>query len=953
MGWWSDAKDNLSSAWDNLKDGDILGAAEDLLNFGFDAISLGTFSYMKDQARGLYDIPDIPYQDRKRTVRSPTGPRQVVYGRARVGGQMAYVESWWDDKRFLTMTLVVAAHQVEEITAVYANGQKVASARGSGNGLMPYVDDGKYNLPGEDKRIMCWSADGTQAGAILPAITTSANSFDNPPGWTSDHKLLGQAYVHIFCWYHEDKFETGLPKFEIELKGKNDLYDPRTGTFGYTDNQALVALDVLRWERMFNLPNSKIDLDAFSVAANVADEMVVSGPGTTEKRYTVNGAFLMQTPPLEILTSVGKAGASYPVRFQGKWSIVPGAYSAPVMDLDESDLIGGLKFQPGPGKSARHNQARGSYVDISQGFETVEFTQLSIGAYIEDDLEELERSFEFPWTTSGSMARRLAKIEIERGRYGLSAAAAFKFRALVLTPGDRITLTIGQMGWDKKVFRVEKTDADMNAGVMLELRKDAEEVYSWEEGDVLALDPPPPINLPDGLTISPPKNVVVTEELYQTLTRAALKVRMLISWDADDVAKAYDVQYKLSTTTKWESAGTFWQDNNIEINDVLDEVYDVRIRAINTIGRRSDWVQLSYSVGGKEVPPPDVPLLFIEKKTLKWTYPGAPLDLAGFLVRFQNGDRRFWSDASPVHEGIVTETLFDVSEFSGGKTFLVKAIDTTGNVSLNPAILVQGLGDIPVQNVIQEDQQFPDWSDITRTYDFMVRSDGVTENFFITSGGVDEQLLVESTSSYVGSFINGDGFLEGVETGGFYGNEYSIFYSYNPATAFYSTEYQFIEYEWVFEVLEADEGSDLTVEVVLGAPINENVSYVPPNYSGAPLAFPGAVAAEAGVYQFKLTVPQQQLAFPPIIQNIITRLDVGDIQERLGDVILSPAGTRLPIVKDYREIVVVNLTLQEDGGGASAIKIIDKDPALGPLVQAFNDSGTAVGAKVDALIQGY
>ncbi|MDG5498976.1 phage tail protein [Marinobacter sp. BGYM27] len=917
MSWWSDnVGGKLSSAWDSLKQGDILGAGEDIFNVAFDAISLGTFSYAKDQARGLFEMPAIPYQDRKRMIKSPAGARQVVYGHCRVGGHAAYIESGGKDKRFINLTLIVAAHQVEQITAVYANGKKVASARSSGNGLMPRVDDGKLNKGADEWYVRCWSAKGDQSAAIIPATSLKDGQY-SPPGWTSKHKLLGQAYVHIFCAYADSKFESGLPKFEIELYGKNDLYDPRTGSVGYSNNQALVELDVLRWPRLGNRPDSKIDFDSYVASANVADEVVVAGPGKTEKRYTVNGAFRMETPPPEILQSVAAAGAAYPVRSAGIWGTVPGKYSEPVMDLDESDLIGGLSFQPGPGKKARHNMARGTYVDASQNFETVEFPPIKIGDYISDDLEELERSFEFPWTTSGSMARRLSKIEIERGRYGLSASARFKFRTLRLTPGDRVTLSIAQLGWDKRVFRVDDTDADYNAGVKLRLREDAPEIYEWEEGDALALDPPPPLNLPDGLEISPPENIVVTEELYQTLTRAAIKVRMLIAWSADDVANAYDIQYKLSSTSKWESAGTYWQDNDIEINDVLDAPYNLRLRARNVLGNPSDWVYLDYTVEGKSAPPPDVETLFIQNGNLKWSYSSAPLDLAGFEVRFQNGNRRVWPDATPVTGNIITETQFDVSEFTGTKTFMVRAIDTTGNLSSKPAFLIQDLGDAPLLNVIYDKNEAPAWA-----------------------------------GTLTGGLINADNELEATQLGSFYGEPDSVFYG-DSDSPFYQDDYARMEYVFGLTVPVQDIGAAITIEVLKNdGQFNERIDYMPPDYTADWLAFPGSVPAQEGVYQFRMVFPQQQGSTPPRITDIIVRLDAEDIEEDFNDIAIAVGGTRLPITKTYRAIKNVMLTLQFDGGSAKSVFVMDRDSELGPLIEAF-DGPTSVTGNINAKIKGY
>lgn len=955
MGWISDVGDSIKDAISSIGDvfSDPLSAFGDILEGALNFMTFGTYQFAKDAIGGLFDI-QIPYQDRTRMVRAAAGSRQIVYGQAKVGGQLAYIESWYDDRKFITMTIIVAAHQVEKILAVYANDRKIASARASGNGRMPVVQDGKYNTAGTNgTKAFCWSADGTQTAWIAPTLTPGGVS-RNPPGWTSAHKLLGMAYVHVAFWYDEDRFESGLPKIKVELQGKNDILDPRTGTIGYTDNQALCTLDAIRWPRLMNVPDADIDLDAFADAADIADELVASGPGTTEKRYTVNGTIPVDRTPLEVVTGLSAAGAGIPVYTQGKWTYIPGAYTDPVMTLDESSLIGGLSFQPGPPKRSRHNKATGTYIDASQNYEEVEFSQLLIQSYVDDDLEELEKTYSFPFTDSGTMARRLAKIDIERNRFGITVQMTAKFAALKLTPGDRVYLNNDKNGWSNKIFRVEDVEFAFDKGVALTLREDAAAIYDWTEGDALSIEQPPVIQIPGGLEISPPLNLAATDELYRTLTRTAVKVRLIPTWEApSEAAIAYDVQFKLSSSSTWVNAATFWQDTSIEIDDVQDLPYDIRVRSINVLGNKSDWAQITYNVVGKSELPPDVPLLFVEKGVLKWIYRDEPLDLAGFLVRFQNGDRRFWADATPMHEGIVTETVFDVSEFNGTKTFLVKAIDTTGNESANPAIVVQNLGDAVVDNVIQTQNEAPDWTDTSRDFSFDVRTNGETESLFVTTGGVDEDFIVSSTASYTGAFINGSGYLEAQEIGSFYGEPDSIFYSADPDSDFYGTEYQRVEYQWTFEVLAADAGADLTVEVVLSNGFNQRVDYIPPNYAGEKLAFPGQVLAEEGVYTFFLAIPQQQSTTAPVIQDIITRLDVGDIEERLGDVVLAAGGTRLPIVRDYREIVVVNLTLQDDGGTATRIKIIDKDATLGPLVQAFDDTGTGVSATIDALIQGY
>lgn len=963
MGWnpIDDITDAFKSGFDAVGNffTDPLGALEDAFNSALDILTFGTFSFVKDSIKGFVAglIPEQDYQDRKRSVRGATEPQTVIYGKVRTGGQLVYIEDDGKDNVILWQCYVLAGHQVEEIEAVYADGVKIAESNGPG------VNGGMVQIPNDvtGDNFFCWSVHGNRATAFIPRFSinygdASYNYDSTPPNWTSSHRLTFQSYVWIALAFDKETFgDGGLPKFTFDVKGKNDLYDPRTDLTGYSNNHAVCVLDVLRWQRMFAVSDTDIDFDAFENAANIADELVASGPGTTEKRYTVNGTFKLQATPLEIISSMSSAGAAITVYTQGKWSIVPGAYSAPVMSLDESDLIGGLSFQPGPGKNNRHNRAVGTYIDPEQDFEAVGFTPFVIQQYIEQDREELEKSYDFAWTNSGTMARRLAKIDIERNRFGASVSLVAKFKALQLAPGDRINLNIDRLGWNPKIFRVESVEVSFSSGVKLELREDAPEIYEWEEGDVLAIDQPPVINIPNGVTSAPPEGLTFEEELYQAVTRAAIKVRLIVSWNDQPSAIAYDIQFKLQSDTEWLDAGTYWQNNKIEILDVKDQPYDIRVRSINGIGVKSDWTQAAYTVIGKAAPPPDVPLLFVEKRVLKWTYPDAPLDLAGFFVRFQNGDRRFWSDATPAHEGIVTETLFDVSEFSGQKTFLVKAVDTTGNVSNNAAVVVQQLGDVPLDNVIVTQNEAPTWTSTPQTFDFYVKESTTAEpeQFQVVSATVTEDFQVVTAATFTGAFINGDGYLEGQEIGTFYGATGSQFYSLDNATEFYSAEYERIEYTYFFTVDPADEGADLSVEVVLSNGFNESLTYIPPGYTGDPLAFPGVVSAQAGTYQFTLVIPQQQLASPPIIEDVITRLDVPDVEERLGDVSISAVGTRLPIVRNYRDIVVVSLTLQDDGGTAITAKVLDKDETLGPLVEVYDDTGTAVSGTIDAIIQGF
>jgi hypothetical protein len=92
------------------------------------------------------------------------------------------------------------------------------------------------------------------------------------------------------------------------------------------------------------------------------------------------------------------------------------------------------------------------------------------------------------------------------------------------------------------------------------------------------------------------------------------------------------------------------------------------------------------------------------------------------------------------------------------------------------------------------------------------------------------------------------------------------------------------------------------------------------------------------------------------VQGVITLLsavlDVPDIVEAFPALSIASGGTRLPITKTYNAIKTVRLTVHS-GGTATSVRIVDKNPTLGPLVQTINTSGTAVAGVVDAEVFGY
>lgn len=920
MGWWSDvwegAKDEASGIWEDIKNGDVGGLLESIGKGTLGFMTLGLSNKLSD----LMDLPDVPQfmaeaEARKITHRSTIAPREVVYGQVKKGGVVAYIESSGTNDDYLHLIILLASHPCDSITAVYFDEVAVGTI-----GASDINDTQLFDIhEAYTGKVLMYA----QLGAHTAVYSEILNN--TPDSWTVDHKLLGQTFLYIRLQYDRALFDRGVPNISVEMWGKKDVYDPRDASTGLSRNHALCVLDYLRWEHGMNIPADEIDMASFENAADVSDESVDTlyqwwGGGLTESRYLVDGVLQVNKPPLRNLEELLRSAGAGMTLYQGKWRIIPAAYVAPTLSFDESDLVGGIQFSPSSGKAGRLNTVKGSYV--GEDWQVTDYAQMQIAAYVANDLEVLTGTANYSLVGSGYRAQRLGKLAIERSRYGLTVNATFKFNALELSIGDRLSLSIAALGWSNKTFLVANISINFGAGVSLLLREDESAIYTWDTSDEVEIAQPPTVNLPDPNPILP-TGLTIAEELYATNIVRDIKARALISWTDPGREQHYDVQYKASADSVWLWAQSGFAGLATTVEDIAPDIYDFRIRGLNSLGWSTDWVtETNVVIEGKTTPPPDVAALFLDGDILNWTYPSPPLDLLGFEVRIHHGDRQTWADATPLHVGVITASRFNVvGSTTGLKTFLVKALDTTGNYSVNPAIVVLGLGDPDINNVIL-------------TYDYEANTWPGT----ITNGVINGSNEIEADE--VGAFYNSDGG--------------SIFYDQVGTNLFYNSEFLKVTYAFEYTVDAADVNTQLTIDATVTAE-SYQIEYIPPSLGGTEyMPFPGYIPrAEEGLHKFRIFIPSQFGATVPKITALTLSLDVDDVVETFEDVSISSSGTRLSLTKTYRGIRNVSLTLQTDGSGATSLKLDDKNHTLGPKIYAYNSAGTAVNTTIDAQVRGY
>lgn len=511
-------------------------------------------------------------------VRGSVEPHRVIYGQVRVGGHLSFASTAGSKNKFLYMVITVAGHEVEEIGDIWLDDV-----------LLPPLDSNGWVKEGRFK-------DHVRIIKHLGAADQLADSMlvSEVAEWTAAHRGRGRAYVAMKLVYDRDIFPTGIPHPKFLVKGKNDIYDPRTDSSGYSNNWALCASDYIRSGYGAGAELSEVHLGNLIEQANISDELVPVSAGVTQKRYTLDGTFTADEEPIVTLERMMTAGAGAPVWTKGRYHIYCGSYIAPEITLTEDDFIGTFRVTPHLPRRELFNRVRGSFIDPENNWQANDLPPVENPLYVDQDGGEvITRDIELPYTTNTLRGQRISKIHLEKGRQGIIVEGQANLRALKLGVMKTVALHIPRLGWINKPFVCLAYKESPIGGIDLVLQEEAAESYDWNFGEATTRDPAPNTDLPRATEIT----VVTGFSLDSVLvdTEAQDKIfSVLASWnDHEDRFVShggfFEIEYKKSDETTFKSAGRIA--GNITQTILLalapDVLYDVRIFAANYLGLRS------------------------------------------------------------------------------------------------------------------------------------------------------------------------------------------------------------------------------------------------------------------------------------------------------------------------------------------------------------------------------
>lgn len=499
--------------------------------------------------------------ERKQVLRAAASPKTVVYGRTISAGTLFFSEEEKGDQtdgEWLHLAITLAGHPLSGVGTIYLGDDDIGS----------YPDNATYEVHNDRQ-------------------TADPFMLQNCPSWKEDMIGKGISWLRVSLKFNAEKFPSGIPNIKVEKTGRK-VYDPRTGRTEYSNNLALCVLDYYR--NYLKVPDADLNWDQFQEAANICDEMVTNGDGTSEKRYTLNGEFDLSENKASILEAMLAAGAAEPTYIAGKHGILVGAYYGPATEvITESQLAGDIEIMPEVSQSERVNTINGTFVDPKQLYSEVDFPSVSVSEWVAEDGVEISQDLKLRFVTSEFQAQRLADIKLKRTRISRTMNLTLNLSGYRYRPGMYVKVNFPSLGIINVEMRVTDWKFGVQNGVQITLKQETADV--WGDAIGKPIERPPFTQLPSGGVAQPQNLKYIVEEIGQV-------VQGVLSWQnvGQFVYNKVLIRKAGQTVLSVQVPGSFTR-----LTGLVQDTYTAHVTAVNQMGAESPEAYLQFSI---QAPPP-------------------------------------------------------------------------------------------------------------------------------------------------------------------------------------------------------------------------------------------------------------------------------------------------------------------------------------------------------------
>jgi len=695
----------------------------------------------------------------------------VIYGERLTGGTRVFMETSGTDNTYLYMAIVMAEGEINDITEIRVDDKIVTFASSLSDGSAVEVDSSDANFYKDSESLIRlephFGTDGQSASSLLSTLSS----------WGSNHKLSGLCYLAIRLKWNSDAF-AGLPKIQAKIQGKKvKTYNASLveQSASYQTNPAWCLLDYLTNTRYGKgLTTSEIDLQSFYDASQVCETQVTPYSGGSDINiFDTNTALDTSRNILTNVRELIKGCRGYLPYSAGKYSLVIETTGTASITLTEDDIIGGYSLTT-PDKNEKYNRVIVGFIDPSRNYQVneIQWPPIDDSGLPSADQHAtmktadggflLEGRFSFSTITSQYQAEEMAEVILRRSREALSLGITVSLDAYDLAIGDICNITHSSLGFSAKPFRVLGITFNEDFTVGLSLVEHQDSHYTWAtKTQATAV---PTTNLPNPFTIQPPASVTLDDTLIEYNDGTVIvALDVSIGASPDSFIDYYQVEYKRSTDSDFIIYAQGSGLNHRVLNVIDQETYDVRVKAVNSLGVSSTYVSAQRTIIGAIEPPSDVEdfacNIVGQEAHLSWTQI-PDLDLAYYNLRFseETDGTADWQNSVALVEK-VSRPATSISVPARAGTYLIKAVDKLGNFSSNATAIISNVTSVINFNTIATQSEHPDFNGtLTNTViaDNTIKLDS-SELFDSASGDFDD----ETTRFFDSGVANADFYASG------------------------------------------------------------------------------------------------------------------------------------------------------------------------------------------------
>ncbi len=885
----------------------------------------------------------------------------IIYGERLVGGTRVFMETSGTDNTYLYMAIVMSEGEINSIEEVRVDDKVVTFASSLSDGTEVEVGSGDSNFyKNSESLIRIEPHFGTDNQATSDLLSTLSS-------WGSNHRLRGICYLALRFKWNQDAF-TGIPKVQAKIKGKKVVTlasNLSEQTASFSTNPAFCILDYLRNERYGKgIATSEIDLQSFYDASQVCVTQVTPYSGASDINiFDTNTVLDTSQKIIDNVRELLKGCRGYLPYTGGKYKLIIETTGSASITLTEDDIIGGYNLSI-PQKNDRYNRVIVGFVNPDRNFQVdeVQFPPIDDSGLSSADQHAtmktadggflLEGRFSFKTLTSPYQAEEMAEVILRRSREAMTLGLNVSFDAYDLAIGDIVNITHSSLGFSAKAFRVMGLTFNEDFTIGLSLVEYQASHYTW--ASKAQVSSTPSTNLPNPFTIQPPASVTLSDQLIEYNDGTVIvALDVAIGASPDSFIDFYQVEYKLSTDSDFI---IYAQGSGLKhrVLNVIDQsTYDVRVKAVNTLGVSSTYVTAQRTIVGAILPPSDVTdfscNIVGQEAHLSWEQI-SDLDLAFYQIRYAtdtDGTAEWLNSVNLVSKVSRPATSVTVPARAG--TYLIKAFDKLGNASSNATAIISNVTGVTNFNAVTTVDEHPNFNG-TNT-DTVIIDDSIqldsSELFDSASGDFDSETVrfFDSGASNSDFITSGNyEFANVIDIGAKHTVRVTATLQQtasNPDDLFDSRSGLFDSQSSSFDG-DAPANCDAHLEI---ATSDDNSTFT---------SFQNFVIGDytARYLKFRVQLISRDGASTPVVQQVTVTVDMPD-RIFSGNDITSGAGTKTVTFTNPYKSVNYAVGITGENMATGDFFVVENKTVNGFDVTFKNSSGSAVSREFDFIAKGF